>query len=51
MMAPEEWICAFDFDKWCKRPPLTVEYSFGQQVAKFPHIQNIDTIESPKMLG
>jgi hypothetical protein len=31
MMQPEEWLHAVDFDKWHKKPRLSVEDSFGQQ--------------------
>ena len=39
MMGPEERIRALDFDKWHKKPCLSVEDSFGQQVTKFPHTE------------
>ncbi len=37
MMACEERADAIEFDKKHKKPIMAVEYSFNQQITKFPH--------------
>jgi hypothetical protein len=40
MMVREERAAAMEFDKNHKKPRMGVEYSFNQQVTKFPHIDD-----------
>ncbi len=39
MLAPADRVIEVNFDRWHKRPRLTVEDSFNQHVSKFPHAE------------